>query len=121
MKNLNNKDEFYYMSWFCPQTGSREIAGVAYYNEESSDYRLIINFFPENNYFLKCSEVLDGVCHYKLLAVKQRGGASSRFFQGNGVLNRGKNEITIKVAPFSKLLIINLNGQPARNQKEIKA
>ena len=107
--NLNEREHFH-LWWHCPQTQNRDMAGVAYYEEGDGDYRLILNFFPDNVYYLKCIGADSDQCHYRLIAVKPRGGKGSRFYQGDGILNNKANEIVIQAAPFSKLLVMSLNG-----------
>jgi len=109
-KELNKQKGLSYLWWHCPQTQNRDMAGVAYYNEESGDYRLILNFFPDNNYFLKCVGGDSESPRYRLVAVKEKGGKGSRFFQGDGFFNNKTNEVVIQTAPFSKLLVMNLKG-----------
>lgn len=118
-KSESNQNERFYLWWLCPQTQSRDMVGIAYYNEKDGDYRLILNFFPDNNYFLKCIGASSEQCRYRLVAVKERGGKSSRFFQGDGILNNETGEIVIQTAPFSKFLVMTLNGVSSRaNLKE---
>lgn len=115
MKNQKNHvDERFYLWWACPDTQRRERAGVAYYNEEKGDYRLMLNFFPGNNYFLKYSGGDEFYSKYKLYAVKGKGGPKDRFLQGEGVLNRSSEEVVIQVAPFQKLLVINLRENDSK-------
>ena len=99
-------------------TENRDMAGVAYYNEDSGDYRLILNFFPDNNYFLKCMGGDTDLFRYRLVSVKEKSGKSSRFFQGDGLLNKTTNEVVIQAAPFSKLLILSLKEQGQSQTKE---
>lgn len=128
MNNVDPKDcsdERFYVWWYCPQTKLRDMAGVAYYNEKNGDYRLILNFFPDNNYFLKClGGGTNEPCHYRLLSVKERKGKKGRFFQGEGVLDNVANEIIIQTAPFSKWLVVSLSEssshhRPSNSKKEV--
>lgn len=108
----------FYLWWHCPINQSRQMAGVAYYNKQSGDYRLIINFFPDHQYFLKCLGGTEESCHYRLLSVRKRGGKGSRFFQGEGVLVNSTREIVIQTAPFSKWLIVSLGeDSPSSNPR----
>ena len=116
-KELNRQKELFYLWWHCPVTENRDMAGVAYYNEDSGDYRLILNFFPDNNYFLKCMGGDADRLRYRLVSVKEKGGKGSRFFQGDGFLNCTNNEVVIHAAPFSKLLVLSLKEQgPTQSQ-----
>jgi hypothetical protein len=107
-RNKVNEQERFYLWWHCPQTQNRDMAGVAYYNEGDGDYRLIINFFPDNDYFLKCIGGANDQYRYRLVAVKKRDGKAGRFYQGDGIFNKATNEIVIQAAPFSKFLVMSL-------------
>ncbi len=109
--NEKKLDERFYLWWHCPQTQNRDMAGVAYYNEDTGDYRLVLNFFPNNDYFLKFVGGTDDHCRYRLIAVKERQGGGGRFFQGEGILNKSTGQILIQAAPFSKLLVVSLDEE----------
>ena len=102
--------EYFHLWWHCPQSNKRDMAGVAYYDDADGDYRIVLNFFPENFYFLKSIGSTNDQCLYRLVSVKPRGGKGSRFFQGEGFLNKATNEVVIRTAPFSKLLVLGLDG-----------
>ncbi len=121
MNNQNNnfkEREHFYLWWHCPQTQNRDMAGVAYYDEEDGDYRLVLNFFPDNVYFLKCIGATSDQCRYRLIAVKPRGGKGSRYYQGDGILNNSANEIIIQAAPFTKLLVMSLKGKKSNKENQ---
>lgn len=112
MSHNRQKTDFerFYLWWECPKTSQRDIAGVAYYNESNGDYRVVINFLPDNNYFLKSIGGPSDEWRYRLLSVKAKGGKTSRFIQGEGVLNQEKNEVVIRLYPFVKPLILSFNS-----------
>ena len=120
VQDMNKNDERFYVWWHCPHTQNRDMAGVAYYNERDGDYRIILNFFPDNNYFLKCVGGSEDSLRYRLISVKEKGGKGSRFTQGDGILNSKTDEIVIQVAPFSKLLVVNLRGKTTNEKSTQK-
>ncbi len=111
----NKANERFYVWWHCPHTNSREMAGVAYYNEKNGDYRLILNFFPDNHYFVKPMGGEAGrPCRYRLISMKpmkERGGRTKIFTQGEGFLDPSTHEIIMQPAPFFKQLVVSLRDE----------
>ena len=100
------KSEKFNLYWLCNQTGKKLPAGVAFFNETQSDYRLKIDAFCDDKLiFLKIVSMSDGLIHYRVESVTRRGSPPQRAEIGRGQSDAcGGYPIFMEVGPFSKVL-----------------
>ena len=56
---MNEKIETNYLYWINPQNKKRYSAGVAFYEEEYSEYRLKVDCYPEKKFYLRIIGIKD--------------------------------------------------------------
>lgn len=103
------KSENFRLYWLCGQTGRKHPAGVAFFNESQSDYRLKIDTMPdEKMIFLKVASMTDGVIYYRVeAAVKKNGKVSHRAEIGTGRADASDGyPIMMDIGPFSRYLVL---------------
>lgn len=106
---LENKVEKFNLFWLCNQTGRKHPAGVAFFNESQSDYRLKIDTMPEDKLiYLKPSSMSDGVVYYRVeVAVKKAGRTTHRAEIGSGHAKSSDGyPIYMDIGPFSRTLVL---------------
>lgn len=105
MNNLKNINRVW---WHDQQTGERDLAGIAFYNEKTGNYSLRLNFFPNTNYEIQVIGYKNEISHYRIVSFQtnKQGRRTRQFKQGTGFLDEVSGEILIKTAPFNKYLII---------------
>lgn len=109
MKILNkNSKNINYVWWYDPQSGERDLAGVASYIENSGNYRLTLNFFPDTQYKIQAIGYENKISHYRIVSFQKNNNSKRvrQFKQGTGFLDQVSGEILIKTAPFNKYLIL---------------
>ena len=96
--------------WENQLTGKRYLAGVAFYSEEYDEYRLKIDCFSQNRFYLKTIGLYADKVHYRAeVVLKKRGQFVARKSIGVGLLTKEtKNEVHIELGPFSNKLILKL-------------
>ncbi len=106
------KSETFYLSWLDPQKGTRKPAGVAFFDTEFGDYRLKLDFFPDNQYYLRCLGGDNNVVRYRLEVVhkNKEGRFMRRVPVGEGYATP-TNEVRIAPFPFEKELVLMLKDK----------
>lgn len=94
--------------WLCTQTGRKHPAGVAFFNEEQSDFRLKIDIMPEDKtLFLKAISSSGDVTYYRVeAAVKKAGRVVHRAEVGSGYAKKDDSVIYMDIGPFSRALVL---------------
>lgn len=94
--------------WLCEQTGRKHPAGVAFFNEDQSDYRLKIDIMPEEKtLYLKAISSSGDVTHYRVeAAVKKAGRVVHRAEVGSGYAKKDDPTIYMSIGPFSRTLVL---------------
>ena len=106
----NKKKETHDLSWVEPEKSrERQVAGVAFYEEEYGEYRLKLDMFPLNQYYLKAIGSKEGIVHYRAeVILKNNGKFDRRRPIGVGYSGpESPNDIFIELGPFSKILILS--------------
>lgn len=107
---MNQKSEKFKLSWLCPQTGKKQPAGMAFYNEEQGDFRLKIDVFPEEKLiYLKTTSVDEQKAHYRIEAAVRRQGQRSmhRSEIGSGYALVGEGfPIYMDIGPYTRQLVL---------------
>ena len=104
------KSERLNLYWLCGQTGRKQPAGVAFFNEEQNDYRLKIDVMPEDKtLFLKATSMSDDVTYYRVeAAVRKAGRVVHRTEVGSGYAKKDDSTIYMDIGPFSRTLVLEL-------------
>ena len=114
----HEKTETYYLWWVDPNRGTRNPAGVAFFDNEFGDYRLKLDFLPENQYYLRCIGGSTERVQYRLEVVhKNKEGKFLRRVpvgEGSSVPN---GDIQIRVFPFDKELVLTLKEEEEMEMK----
>ncbi len=107
ISNKNSKN-IHYVWWYDQQTGEKDLAGVAYYNEWTGNYNLTLNFFPNNKYEIQSVGYKDDISHYRIVSylLNPQGKKIHQYKQGTGFLDQVSGDILIKTAPFNKFILI---------------
>ena len=106
----NQKVDVHDLAWVDTEKGrERQAAGVAFYEEQYGEYRLKLDMFPHNQYYLKPIGSKDGIVHYRVESVlKINGKFDRRRPVGAGYSGpESPNDIFIEFGPFSKILILS--------------
>jgi hypothetical protein len=103
------KTETFYLSWFDAKDGSRKPAGVAFFDDEFGDYRFKLDFFPDNQYYLRCLGGDNVTTRYRLEVVHKNkdGKFLRRVPVGEGYANV-LGEVHIRPFPFDRELVLTL-------------
>jgi hypothetical protein len=104
------KNEKLGLYWICNQTGRKQPAGVAFFNETQGDYRLKIDVMPEDKtVYLKATSMNDGVVQYRVETVVRKQGRAAHRTQigtGHSKANDGY-PIYMDIGPFSRGLVLD--------------
>jgi hypothetical protein len=105
---FQEKSEKFNLYWICNQSGRKLPAGVAFFNESQSDYRLKVDALCDDKLvFLKIASMCDGVIRYRVETVARKGGAPQRVEIGRGHSSPdGAYPIFMELGPFSKTLVM---------------
>lgn len=106
------KSETFYLSWHDPKTGMRRPAGVAFFDGEFGDYRLKLDFFPDNQYYLRCLGTDNLIARYRLEVVhkNKEGKFLRRVPVGEGFLSPS-GEVRVQPFPLDKELVLALKDK----------
>ena len=106
---MTDKPETFYLSWLDTRKGSRKPAGVAFFDTEFGDYRFKLDFFPENQYYLRCMGAEGKAVRYRLEVVQKNkeGKFLRRLPVGEGTSNE-EGEVRIELFALDKELVLNL-------------
>ena len=113
MQQLNQenqtKTQTHYLWWLNPQSGKRHNAGVAFFSDEFSEFRLKLDCFPQNQFYLKAIGAQDQRVEYRAEIVQKRQGKFvGRRPVGIGYSNQEGSEVHIELRPFTNLLVLDL-------------
>ncbi len=109
MNNANKqKNETFQLWWFEPDSKKLFPAGVAFHDEQFGEYRLKIDMFPENQYYLKPLNSTDNVVNYRVeVVIKKNGKFHQRKVVGIGQSGPDTNgDIVMTLGPYSKKLLL---------------
>ena len=117
----NEKTETFYLWWIDAQKGSRKPAGVAFFDNEFGDYRFKLDFFPENQYYLRCLGGDNLTVRYRLEVVhkNKEGKFLRRVPVGDGYCN-ALGEVHISPFPFEKELVLIVKHETNVNKFDTK-
>ncbi len=110
-KQVNQKSERLNLYWLCKETGRKHPAGVAFFNDEQSDYRLKIDVMPEDKiFYLKAASTSEDTTYYRVeAAVKKAGRVVHRAEIGSGYAKQADlSAIYMDIGPFSRTLVLEL-------------
>lgn len=105
----DNKNEKFNLFWLCKQTGRKHPAGVAFFNESQTDYRLKIDVMPEEKLvYLKASSVSEGLIRYRVeTAVKKQGRVTHRAEIGSGYAKADEGfPVYMDIGPYDRQLVM---------------
>jgi len=110
------KPEKFYLWWLDRNTNKRLPAGVAFYEEQYSEYRLKIDFFQvlqgkqDHQFYLKLiGSVEDRMLFRVEGVVKKDGKFAGRYPVGEGYSSKETDhEVHIDFGPFEKILVLSL-------------
>lgn len=111
------KPEKFYLWWMDRQTSKRLPAGVAFYEEKFSEYRLKIDFFQaiqgkqDHQFFLKpIGSTGDRLLFRVETVIKKDGKYAGRYPIGEGYASKETDgEVFIDLGPFEKNLVLTLS------------
>jgi len=122
--NINNninkeRPETLYLWWLEKDNKRRNPAGVAFYDGEFGDYRLKLDMFPMNRYYLRCVKINDSGIHYRLEAVQKdsNGNFIRKVCVGEGLCSSQGKDVYIKVFSLEKTLALTLKETSFENEK----
>lgn len=105
---IENLDKFR-LYWVCTETGKKLPAGVAFYNEQQSDFRLKIDALPDDKLiFLRPTGTADGSCQYRVeTVVKKNGKSAHRATIGTGYSRSQTGmPVVMDIGPYNKALLM---------------
>jgi len=113
----NEKTETFYLWWCDSNRGTRKPAGVAFFDKEFGDYRFKLDFFPDNQYYLRCLGGDSVTIRYRLEVVhkNKEGKFLRRVPVGEGYRN-ALGEVRIAPFPFEKELVLVFKEEANENQ-----
>lgn len=103
------KEKCYRLYWLCDETGKRYPAGVAFYNDLQSDYRLKVDVFPEDKviYLIPISVENDVVKYRVEAAVRKNGVVLHRAEIGVGHASIESGfPIFMDIGPYTRTLVL---------------
>ena len=106
---MNTENRCHRLYWLCTQSGKKIPAGVAFYNDSKSDYRLKVDTFCEDkNVFVKPVSMENGVINFRVESlVKKKAGAPHRAEIGVGHANLEEGfPIYMEIGPFDRALVM---------------
>ncbi|MBK24510.1 MAG: hypothetical protein CME70_11000 [Halobacteriovorax sp.] len=109
MNNANKqKNETFQLYWFEPQSNKYFPAGVAFHDEQFGEYRLKIDMYPDNQYYLKALNSTDETVSYRVeVVVKKNGKFHQRKVVGEGYSSSQTNgDIIMSLGPYTKKLLL---------------
>lgn len=114
--DILTKPEKFYLWWLDQKTMKRLPAGVAFYEEKFSEYRMKIDFFQalqgkqDHQFYLKPIGSTDDRMLFRAEAViKKDGRYAGRYPVGEGYCSKETDgEVFIDFGPFEKLLVLTL-------------
>ena len=110
LEQKEQKAEPHYLWWEDRENQSNLAAGVAFWDDEFGEFRLKIDIFPGQNYYLRTVGSANGRPIYRAeVAVKKNGRFVARRAVGEGkILDQYPEQIFINFGPFSKRLVMVL-------------
>lgn len=96
--------------WYDEKTNRNLPAGVAFYDEQFSEYRLKLDIHPDTQYYLKPTGVQDESVSYRAeVVIKKDGKFHQRKVIGQGTSSKETSgDIFIEFGPYSKILVLGL-------------
>lgn len=106
--NQNQKSQRLQLNWLCSQTGRKQPAGVAFFNQEQGDFRLKVDIMPEDKtLFLKAVSSSDDTTYYRVeSAVRKDGRVVHRAEVGSGYAKKNDSVVYMDIGPFSRMLVL---------------
>lgn len=105
------KSERLNLYWLCKETGRKHPAGVAFYNDEQSDYRLKVDVMPEDKvFYLKVASTSEDTTFYRVeAAVRKAGRVIHRAEIGSGYSKQSDPScVYMDIGPFSRMLVLEI-------------
>ena len=109
MNNVNKqKNETYQLYWCEPQSNKHFPAGVAFHDEQFGEYRLKIDMYPDNQYYLKALNSTDETVNYRVeVVIKKNGKFHQRKVVGEGYSSsQTDGDIIMSLGPYTKKLLL---------------
>lgn len=114
----NKKPETCYLWWLDAKHGTRSPAGVAFFDDQFGDYRFKIDFFPDNQYYLRCMGGEAGRVQYRLEVIhKNKEGKFLRRVPVGEGYSDPNGDVRIRVFPLDKELVLVLKDEVATELK----
>ena len=111
-EGLRKKPDLFYLYWLDTFTGKRYRAGVAFYQEDFSEYQLKLDVVTDGRpLYLKPTGHLESRTNYRVESVvKRRDGKFIRRVEvGTGYADSNTDgEVQMDLGPFSRLLVLDL-------------
>ncbi len=99
--------------WFDKITNKNLPAGVAFYDEKFSEYRLKLDIHPDTQYYLKPTGSQSEDIHFRAeVVIKKDGKFHQRKVIGEGYLSKQtKGDVYVDFGPYSKTLIMSARNE----------
>lgn len=99
--------------WFDKNTNKNLPAGVAFYDEKFSEYRLKLDIHPDTQYYLKpTGSQSKDVLYRAEVVIKKDGKFHQRKVIGEGFSSKQtKGDVYVDFGPYSKILVMGMNNE----------